>query len=120
MAMERFTRLCTAGSVCFLVLTLVQSAVSAQSDIPEVLTPSLETPPEPSIYIPMEASTAAPTAVSAANVTAPVTQQSGISLERLISGIPLLTVVLLVPILIVIAALFYALLKTDQEGERSP
>ncbi len=113
-------RLCAAGCVCLLALILVQSAASAQSDIPEVLTPSLETPPEPSIYVPTEAPSAAPTAVNATNVTAPTTQQSGISLERLISGVPFLTVVLLVPILIVIAALFYTLLKTEHEGERSP
>ncbi len=120
MAMGRFTRLCAAGSVCLLVLMLAQQAASAQSDIPEVLTPSLEVPPEPSLYVPTEAPTAAPTAGNITNTTAPVTQQSGISLERLISGVPLLTVALLVPILIVIAALFYTLLKTEQDGERSP
>ncbi len=113
MAMERFTRLCAAGGVCLLVLMLVQSAVSAQSDIPEVLTTSLETPPEPSIYVPTEAPTATPTAGNVTNTTAHATQQSGTSLERLISGVPLLTVALLVPILVVIAALFYTLLKTE-------
>ncbi|MGZ4944752.1 MAG: hypothetical protein ACXV6K_10795 [Halobacteriota archaeon] len=92
----------------------------AQSDIPEVLTPSLEPPPEPSIYIPTETPSVTPTAVSTTNVTTPLTQQNSISLERLFSGIPLLTVVLLAPLLVVIAVLFYTLLRTEQEGERPP
>lgn len=92
----------------------------AQSDIPEVLTPSLEPPPEPSIYIPTETPSVTPTAVNTTNVTAPLTQQSSISLERLFSGIPPLTVVLLIPLLVVIAVLFYTLLRTEQEAERSP
>ncbi len=92
----------------------------AQSDIPEVLTPSLEPPPEPSISIPTETPSVTPTAVNTTNVTAPLTQQNSISIERLFSGIPLLTVVLLIPLLVVIAVLFYTLLKTEQEAERPP
>ncbi len=91
----------------------------AQSNIPEVLTPSLEPPAEPSIYVPTETPSVTPKA-STTNVTAPLTRQNSISLERLFSGIPVLTVALLVPILVVIAVLFYSLLKTEQEGELSP
>ncbi len=115
-------RLCGAGSVCLLVCVLLQSIVltagaQAPSDIPEVLTPSLEAPPEPSIYVPTETPSAKATAANATNSTALSAQQNSISLEKLVSGIPVLTVVLLVPLLVVIAVLFYTLFRTEQEGE---
>ncbi len=122
MPMGWFTRLCVSGSVCLLMCVLLQSIVLAQSDIPEVLTPSLETPAEPSLYVPTttEVPSVTPMTVNATNTTVPLAQQSSISLERLISGIPLLMVALLAPILAVIGVLFYTLFKVEQEGELSP
>ena len=90
------------------------------SDIPEVLTPSLEAPPEPSLYVPTEAPSVTPTLTNATNVTPPLTEQNAVSLEKLLSGIPLVMVALLVPILIIIGVLFYSLLKVEQEDELSP
>ncbi|MGZ4902212.1 MAG: hypothetical protein ACXV47_04890 [Halobacteriota archaeon] len=89
------------------------------SDIPEVLTPSLEAPPEPSLYVPTEAPSVTPTLTNATNVTTPLTEQNDVSLEKLLSGIPLVTVALLAPILIIIGVLFYSLLKVEQEDELS-
>ncbi len=128
--MEHFKRLCVAGSVCLLAFLLCQAIGSAQwtvaqSDLPEVLTPSVEPPPEPSIYVPTETPsvTPVPTHAATANITAPTapnSQQNSISFERLIGGIPVLMVALLVPLLIVIAVLFYTLLRGEGEGEPSP
>ncbi len=95
-----------------------QHQLVAQSDIPQVLTPSLEPPAEPSLYVPPQTPSATPT-VNATNETAPLTQQPGISVERLISGIPFLMVVLLAPLLVIIAALFYSLLRAEQEADRA-
>ncbi len=119
--MGRAARLCVVGSVCVLMCVLLQSIVVAQSDVPEVLTPSLEPPAEPSIYVPTttEIPTPTPVKVNATNTTVPLAPQNSMSLERLISGIPLLMVVLLAPLLVVIGVLFYTLFKTEQEGELS-
>ncbi len=141
--MGRLERLCVAASMGLLIFVLLQSTASAyveamqagaqserstatwqltvaQSDIPEVLTPSLEPLAEPSIYIPTETPSVTPTQAHTTNVTTPLTEQNSISLEKLVSGIPSLTVVLLVPLLIVIAVLFYTLLRAEQDAEFSP
>ncbi len=96
------------------------AVAQAPSDIPEVLTPSLEAPPEPSIYVPTETPSAKATAANTTNSTVVSTQQNSVSLEKLVSGIPVLTVVLLIPLLAVIAVLFYTLFRTEQENELLP
>ncbi len=97
-----------------------QYSSAVPSDIPEVLTPSLEAPPEPSFYVPTEAPSVTPTLTNATNVITPPAEQNSVSFEKLLSGIPLVTVGLLVPLLIIIVGLFYLLLKAEQEGDPSP
>jgi len=87
----------------------------AQSDIPQVLTPSIEPSPELPVLSPSPAPTLSNSTISNTTTIAPIAKQTSPGLDKVISSISPFMVLALIPLLLIIAALFYSLFKSEHE-----
>jgi len=102
------------GEVCTLAMSsaLPIDATIAQSNIPNVLVPSIIPSAEPPL--PTTSPTPQPTTVSA-NTTSTATTKSGADLIKVISDISPYLIIALIPLLFIIGALFYFFFMGDQD-----
>ncbi|MGZ4852663.1 MAG: hypothetical protein ACXV3D_05685, partial [Halobacteriota archaeon] len=94
------------GTVRFLI---------AQSEIPDVLVPSVVPPAEP--MLPQESPTPQASRVSpnTSNSTTQNTAENGFSLSKIVGSISPFFIIALIPLLFVIGALFYFFFMGDQD-----